>query len=70
MDIVRQLHQEYKLGEQVKVQDWANSSTNILLVSLEEATMGKIIEINTPCAIIFGYMKTTLLNQSVSNLFP
>ena len=67
---MHKLKDEYKLNEQVRVQDWANSSTNIFLISLEDTTTGKIIEINTPCATLFGYIKTTLINQPVSNLFP
>ena len=34
MDIVHRLAQEYQLGNQIRVQDWANSSTSILLLSL------------------------------------
>lgn len=32
--------------------------------------MGRIIEINTPCATLFGYTKNTLINQPASNLYP
>lgn len=34
MDIVHRLAQEYQLANQIRVQDWANSSTSILLLSL------------------------------------
>ena len=39
-------------------------------MSLEEANYGKIIEINSSCALIFGYQKHSLINQSISNLYP
>ena len=70
MDINANLEQEYRFNDQIRVQDWSNSSTAIILISLEAGTQGKILEINAPCATIFGYQKHSLINQSVSNLYP
>jgi PAS domain S-box-containing protein len=52
------------------VRDWANSSTNIILASVEEITYGKIMEINASCAALFGYEKHELLNQNISQFIP
>lgn len=54
-DIYQNIIMEYQLNQQILVQDWSNSSVNVVLASLEEATYGKIIEINTSCACLLGY---------------
>jgi len=55
MDIEKTLAERYKLKEKLVVHDWNNSSSGTLLVSLEEATFGKILDLNTSCASFLGY---------------
>jgi hypothetical protein len=43
VNIGANLEQEFRLNDQVRVQDWSNSSTSVMLVSLEAGNQGKII---------------------------
>lgn len=70
MDIYKELAGRYKLRDKVLVQDWSNSSTNTMLVSLDEGSYGKILDLNTSCAVVFGYGKNELVNQTVKILWP
>jgi hypothetical protein len=68
-EIYGDIKKKFHLDEKITLQDWANSSSNIMLVSIEEASFGKIVDINTSCATALGYQKFELANQFLKNLF-
>lgn len=61
--------EEYGLSEKIVLQDWANTSNAILLVSIEDANYGTIIDINSSCASMFGYERYEILNRPFKLLF-
>jgi hypothetical protein len=52
------------------LQDWANTSHPIMVVSIEEASHGTIIGINSSCALLLGYEKYEILNNSLQVVLP
>ena len=55
MDIKKTVGERYKLKNKLVVHDWSNSSSATLLFSLEENSFGRIIDLNTSAASLFGY---------------
>lgn len=53
--ILSGVKEDYGLNEKIVLQDWANTSKAIILVSIETANYGTIIDINSSCASLFGY---------------
>jgi PAS domain-containing protein len=68
--ILSDLQGKFRLEERVLLQDWANTSHPIMVVSVEEATHGTIISANSSCALLLGYEKYEVLNKSVCLLLP
>jgi hypothetical protein len=68
-EIYSGIREKYGLDQKITLQDWANSSSNIMLVSVEDACFGKIVDVNTSCATALGYQKFELVNQSLRGLF-
>ena len=68
-EIYAAIRKKFGLDEKITLQDWANSSSNIMLVSIEEASFGKVVDVNTSCATTLGYQKFELVSQSLRNLF-
>jgi hypothetical protein len=56
-EIYSSIKQKYQLEERVTLQDWANSSSNVMLVSVEDSSFGTIVYVNTSCATALGYQK-------------
>lgn len=56
-EIYESVRRRFGLEGKITLQDWANSSSNIMLVSVEEASYGKIVDVNTSCATTLGYQK-------------
>jgi hypothetical protein len=69
-DISRQLDEQFSLSQQVLVQDWSSSSVSTMLVSLEEGSVGTILDVNATCASLFGYQKQSLVSHSLRMLMP
>lgn len=40
-----------------------------MLVSVDDTTLGKIVDVNTSCATLLGYQKYELQSQSLKGLF-
>lgn len=51
------VRRRHRLEEKITLRDWANSSSPVLLASVEEATLANIVDINTTCATLLGYQK-------------
>jgi hypothetical protein len=68
--ILSNLQEQFRLEERVLLQDWANTSHPIMVVSIEAASHGTIIGINSSCALLLGYEKYEILNNSIKLLLP
>jgi hypothetical protein len=68
-EIYADIRRMYGLDQKITLQDWANSSSNIMLVSVDDAALGKIVDVNTSCATVLGYQKFELQSQSLKGLF-
>jgi hypothetical protein len=53
--IYQQVQEQYKLRDKIVLQDWANTSNPIILVSIEETNYANIIDVNNAAASLFGY---------------
>ena len=51
------------------LQDWSNSSLSTLLVSIESANYGTMIDLNSTCASMFGYEKYEIVNRHFKTIF-
>ena len=51
------------------MQDWSNSSLATLLVSIETANYGIIMDLNSTCASLFGYEKYEIINRPFNTIF-
>jgi hypothetical protein len=68
-EIYQSVKEEYSLEKKIVLQDWANSSSAIMLVSIDEVNHGSIIDINSSCASLFGYERYEILNRPLKLLF-
>jgi PAS domain S-box-containing protein len=68
-EIYQTVKEEYNLEKKIVLQDWANSSSAIMLVSIDELNHGTIIDINSSCASLFGYERYEILNRPLKLLF-
>ena len=66
MDLVQQ---NYQLADKILLQDWAGTSRAILLVSIENANSGMIIDVNLAGSTLFGYERYELFNKPLKMLF-
>ena len=67
--IYKEVRERYALEEKIVLQDWANTSSAILLVSIEDTNFGSIIDVNSTCAAYFGYERYEILNRPLKSLF-
>jgi hypothetical protein len=68
-EIYADIKRKYGLDQKITLQDWANSSSNIMLVSVDDGALGKIVDINTSCATLLGCQKYELQSQPLKGLF-
>ena len=68
--ILEDIKETNKLEDKILLQDWANSSSPVMVVSVEKDKMGTIIGVNSSGALMFGYEKYELLSHSVQMLMP
>jgi len=68
--ILEDLKTDYDLANKIVLQDWANSSHPVMVISEEPSNFGTIIDTNTSCALLFGYEKYELLNHKIKILLP
>jgi len=67
--ILDEVKKSFSLHDKIVLQDWANTSQAIMVVSIEEASYGSIIDINSSCALLFGYEKYEITNHSLKMVF-
>lgn len=53
--ILESVKKSFNLESKIVLQDWANTSQAIIVISIEENNYGSIIDINSSCALLFGY---------------
>ena len=68
-EIYQAVKEDYDLDKKIVLQDWANSSSAIMLVSIDETNHGVIIDTNSSCASLFGYERYEILNRPLKLLF-
>ena len=66
--ILQQVKERYQLESRITLQDWANTSQAIMLVSVEDNTYATITDVNSSCAQLFGFEKYELLNHHLDML--
>lgn len=64
------IHEEYHLKDKILIENWANNPEPIMLISTDDLNYGDIIDINSTCALLFGYEKYELINRHFKCLFP
>jgi hypothetical protein len=64
-----EIKKKFKLDEKIMLQDWSNSSLSTLLVSIESANYGTIIDLNSTCASMFGYEKYEIIKRHFKSMF-
>ena len=69
-EIFEYIDEEKHLKERIIIEDWANNSSPVLIISTEEDNQETIIDLNTTCATIFGYEKHELISRNINHIFP
>ena len=57
------------MTDKILIENWSNNSQPVMLISMEDHNEGDIIDINSTCALIFGFEKYELLNRNYKLLF-
>ena len=53
--IYLKIKKHYALDDRIILEDWNNTSNQILIVSIEDSSYGKVVDLNSSCATLLGY---------------